>query len=75
MDDPYLYCAIRYDELNPVRAKIVQNAVDYRWSSARAHVLGEANPLLARNPLRMNGRPTVVSTDVRNFGAILNLFS
>jgi putative transposase len=56
MDEPYLYRAIRYDELNPVRAKIVQNAVDYRWSSARTHVLGERGPLLAPNPLGMNGQ-------------------
>ena len=56
MDMPYLYRAIRYDELNPVRAKIVQNAVDYRWSSARAHILGERALFLAPNPLGMNGR-------------------
>ena len=56
MDVPYLYRAMRYDELNPVRAKIVENAADYRWSSARAHIFEEQNPLLARNPLGMNGR-------------------
>lgn len=55
MDMPYLYRAVRYDELNPVRAEIVQNAVDYRWSSARAHVLGERNPLLTQTPLNMSG--------------------
>ena len=55
MDVPYLYRAVRYDELNPVRAKIVQYAVDYHWSSARAHVFGEHNPLLAQTPLRMSG--------------------
>ncbi len=51
MDDPYLYRAIRYVELNPVIAKIVGLAEEYLWSSARAHVLGEPNPLLAPNPL------------------------
>jgi len=56
MDMPYLYRAVRYDELNPVRAKIVHNAVDYRWSSARAHVLGEHDPLLTQTPLSMSGR-------------------
>ncbi len=55
MDMPYLYRAIRYDELNPVRAKIAANVVDYAWSSARAHILGEWNPLLSANPLGMNG--------------------
>lgn len=56
MDDPYLYRAIRYVELNPVRAKIVEDPADYPWSSARAHVLGEGDPLLAPNPLKMNGK-------------------
>ena len=56
MDMPYLYRAIRYDELNPVRAKIAESAADYVWSSARAHVLGDWNPLLSPNPLGMNGR-------------------
>ncbi|OGD25523.1 MAG: hypothetical protein A2V57_10020 [Candidatus Aminicenantes bacterium RBG_19FT_COMBO_65_30] len=55
MDMPYLYRAVRYDELNPVRAKIVQDAIDYRWSSARAHVLGEWNPLVTQSPLHMSG--------------------
>lgn len=56
MDMRYLYRAMRYDELNPVRAGIVNNAIDYRWSSARTHVLGGRDPLLAPNPLGMNGR-------------------
>ncbi|MDP2914260.1 MAG: transposase [Candidatus Aminicenantes bacterium] len=38
MDEPYLFAAIRYVELNPVRAGIVERAEDYPWSSAKAHV-------------------------------------
>ncbi len=34
----YLYNAIRYVEQNPVRAGMVRNAWDYRWSSAGFHV-------------------------------------
>jgi len=60
MDDRYLYRAIRYDELNPVRANIVENAADYAWSSARAHVLGERNLLLAPNRLRLDGQEWAV---------------
>ena len=56
MDDPYLYRAMRYDELNPVRAGLVEDPSGYRWSSARAHVLGEPDPMIGRNPLGMNGR-------------------
>ena len=32
--------ALPYVDLNPVRAKIVEQAVDYEWSSAQAHVTG-----------------------------------
>jgi putative transposase len=47
MDAPHLYSAVRYAERNPVRARIVENAEDYPWSSARAHVFGTSDPLLS----------------------------
>jgi putative transposase len=37
VDEPHLWAAVRYVELNPVRARMVRSAVDYPWSSARAH--------------------------------------
>jgi len=37
MDETHLYRAIRYVERNSVRAKMVNNALDYKWSSARIH--------------------------------------
>jgi putative transposase len=51
MDERYLYRAIRYVELNPVRAKLAETAAEYPWSSAPAHILGKGDPLLSRNPL------------------------
>lgn len=39
--DKYLLNLIVYIEYNPVRAKIVTNPEDYRWSSYRARVLGD----------------------------------
>ncbi len=45
----HLYAALRYIERNPVRAKIVKNAWDYRWSSAKAHVFKQRDPLLEDN--------------------------
>ena len=45
MDEPYLLACARYVELNPVRAKLVRRAQDWRWSSARAH-LGLASDTL-----------------------------
>ena len=49
LDQNHLYAAIRYVELNPVRAGIVSNAQDYPWSSARAHILKEKDTLLSDN--------------------------
>lgn len=49
LDEKYLYAAVRYVEQNPVRAGLVEKAEDYRWSSARAHVLGEYDSLLSNN--------------------------
>jgi putative transposase len=46
LDEPHLWAAIRYVELNPVRAGIVDEAVAYEWSSARAHADGVGNELL-----------------------------
>ncbi len=38
LDERHLYAAIRYVEKNPVRAKIIKEPHEYRWSSAKAHV-------------------------------------
>lgn len=46
LDDSHLWAAVRYVERNPVRAGIVNRAEDFLWSSARAHIFGEHNPLL-----------------------------
>lgn len=46
LDTPHLWTAIRYVELNPVRAGLAARAEDWPWSSARAHALGTPDPLL-----------------------------
>jgi len=46
LDDKYLHAAVRYIEMNPVRAGMVKNAWDYEWSSAQAHILGEEDELI-----------------------------
>ena len=51
MDEPYLLACARYVELNPVRARLVARARDWRWSSARAHLSGRDDALVAVNPL------------------------
>ncbi len=40
VDDAGRWEALRYVELNPVRAGLVRQAADWRWSSAEAHMLG-----------------------------------
>ena len=51
MDEEYLLAAVRYVELNPVRANIVKYAEDYRWSSARAHLAGVDDELVKVRPM------------------------
>lgn len=41
MDENWLLKAAAYAELNPVKAGMVKNAEDYRWSSIHAHLAGE----------------------------------
>ncbi|MCB1647390.1 MAG: transposase [Pseudomonadales bacterium] len=40
-EEPYLITCLRYIELNPVRAGMVSDPGDYRWSSYRAHAFGD----------------------------------
>jgi putative transposase len=47
LDEAHHWAAMRYVERNPVRARLVGAAAEYRWSSARAHVCGAADALLA----------------------------
>jgi putative transposase len=48
LDADYFLNAVRYVELNPVRARMVAKAEDYAWSSAAAHC-GQRKDLLV-NP-------------------------
>ena len=51
MDERYLLAAVRYVELNPVRAGLTKHAWDYRWSSATAHVRGKDDTLVRVKPM------------------------
>lgn len=50
LDESHLWAAIRYVELNPVRAGLVARAEDYPWSSAHSHCDASANPVLCQEP-------------------------
>jgi len=45
-DDDHLLAVLRYIEANPLRAKLVERAGDYRWSSFCFHGRGESNLLV-----------------------------
>ncbi len=51
MDDPHALAAARYIELNPVRARLVAEAWEYPWSSARAHLSGRDAALVSVQPI------------------------
>lgn len=46
LDEAHLWAAIRYVELNPVRAALVARAQDYPWSSAPSHCGLRHDPVL-----------------------------
>jgi putative transposase len=58
MDEEHLMAAARYVALNPVRARLVSRAIDWPWSSARAHLAGRDDELVTTTPLldRCGGR-------------------
>jgi len=51
MDEHYLLAAVRYVELNPVHANMVDRPEDYQWSSARAHLAGQDDGLVKVAPM------------------------
>ncbi len=52
MDETHLAAALRYVSLNPVRARLVERARDWRWASTRAHLSGKADGITALAPIR-----------------------
>ena len=65
LDEEHLWTAVKYVELNPVRAGLVERAEQYPWSSARAHVTNTSDPLLSAN------RPFPDAERVGDWGAWL----
>jgi putative transposase len=52
MDEDHLLAAVRYVALNPVRARLVERAPDWRWSSVHAHLAGRADGVTTIAPVR-----------------------
>jgi putative transposase len=51
MDEAHLAAALRYVSLNPVRARLVSRARDWRWSSVRAQLGGRDDGVTALAPV------------------------
>ena len=59
--DEYLLCCYRYIELNPVRARLVNNPSAYRWSSYRHHALGQFDRVVTHHEAYQDLGPDVSS--------------
>jgi putative transposase len=46
LTERHLWAVTRYIETNPVKACMTTSAEDYRWSSARHHLLAEPDPVI-----------------------------
>jgi len=51
LEERHLFAALRYVIQNPSRAGLIQNPVQWKWSSARAHLGLEVDPLIDPAPL------------------------
>ena len=49
--ETYLLACMRYIELNPVRAAMVDDPAHYRWTSYRVNALGQTHDLVSSHPL------------------------
>ena len=49
--DQYLLTCMRYIELNPIRARMVEHPSEYRWSSYHTNAHDEHNPLIESHPV------------------------
>lgn len=51
MNEQYLLAAVRYTELNPVRAGLVSDPKSWAWSSVNAHIRGQDDLLVDVAPM------------------------
>ena len=57
---------MRYTELNPVRAAMIDHPKDYRWSSYRANALGKSDDLITPHNLYRRLGPTAIERQKAN---------
>ena len=59
--DRYLLTCMRYIELNPIRAEMVNHPGEYKWSSFHANAQGRDDTLIEPHPLylELGGNPDI----------------
>ena len=62
LNETHLYAAIRYVERNPVRAKMVKQAWEYSWSSAKVHIKNKKDRIIDNS---------FVSDEIKNWAGYL----
>ena len=64
MDERHLISAVKYVLLNPVRAGLVEQPVDWPYSSCRCHLHGDRDPVVDPAPLarRISDWPCLLSS-------------
>ena len=67
----YWLACLRYIEQNPIRANIVKEPAEYRWSSYAFHALGARSSLLVHHPVYL----ALGSTDLERQKAYRSLFA
>jgi len=51
IDNDHLMHAVGSVTLNPVRAQLIKRARDWKWSSARSHLMGRGDDLVKFAPV------------------------
>lgn len=51
MDEAHLVSAVRYVELNPVRAGLCEHPADWPWSSVHAHISRRSDDVVTAGPM------------------------
>ena len=51
MDEEHLLAAVRYVELNPVRAGLCETPTQWPWSSVHAHLAGRSDDVVSVEPM------------------------
>lgn len=71
--DQYVLTCYRYIEMNPVRAGLVNNPYDYRWSSVHANAKGIRDTLLSPHPTYLSLGSEWCQSEVRYQALLLQV--